>query len=124
VGVLLGNGDGTFKPAALYNSGGSNALSVVVADVNGDGNPDLVVPDCVPSGSSCAHVNRTVGILLGKGDGTFRAAVTYDYGVMLRNQSRVADVNGDASFRPGPRPSDFEKWSWGVWRTCNQEPST
>ena len=82
------------------------------------------MPDCVPSGSTCADVNRTVGILLGKGGGTFRAAVTYDSGVMLRNQPRVADLNGDASFRPRPQRSDFKKWSWGVLRTCNQEPST
>jgi hypothetical protein len=33
VGVLLGNGDGTFQTAVPYNSGGSGPASVAVADV-------------------------------------------------------------------------------------------
>jgi hypothetical protein len=36
-GVLLGNGDGTFKPAVTYGSG----ASITVGDVNSDGKPDL-----------------------------------------------------------------------------------
>jgi hypothetical protein len=42
VGVLLGNGDGTFQPAVTYGSGGQVADSVAVADLNGDGKPDLL----------------------------------------------------------------------------------
>ena len=48
VGVLLGNGDGTFQTAVTYGSGGYWANSVAVADVNGDGKPDLLVANfCV-----------------------------------------------------------------------------
>jgi hypothetical protein len=48
VGVLLGNGDGTFQPAVTYSSGGYAATSVAVADVNGDGKPDIIVANvCV-----------------------------------------------------------------------------
>src|ERR1019366_8790300 len=36
VGVLLGNGDGTFKPAVIYDSGGTTAGALILADVNGD----------------------------------------------------------------------------------------
>jgi len=43
VGVLLGNGDGTFRPTVTYSSGGSGPTSVAVADLNGDSYPDLVV---------------------------------------------------------------------------------
>ncbi len=43
MGVLLGNGDGTFQTAVTYDSGGYAANSVAVADVNGDGKPDLLV---------------------------------------------------------------------------------
>ena len=42
VGRLLGNGDGTFQTAVSYGSGGE-AMSVAIADVNGDGKPDLLV---------------------------------------------------------------------------------
>jgi hypothetical protein len=39
--VLLGNGDGTFNSARYYVAG-SDPESIVAADVNGDGRPDLV----------------------------------------------------------------------------------
>jgi len=93
VGVLLGNGDGTFQPVVNYGSGGQYAYSVAVADVNGDGKPDLlVVNQCVTS-SSCA--NGVVGVLLGNGDGTFRTAVSYGSGGQYPDSIAVADVNGD-----------------------------
>jgi hypothetical protein len=92
VAILLGKGDGTFTPAVAYDSGGQVAMSVAVADVNGDGNPDLMVADC--SSSDCA--NGTVGVLLGKGDGTFQAAVSYDSGGPHAISVAVADVNGDS----------------------------
>jgi hypothetical protein len=91
VGVLLGNGDGTFQPAVTYGSGGMSPVSVAVADVNGDGKPDLLVAN------ECADDNcdGSVGVLLGNGDGTFRAAVTYSSGGIYGLSVAVADVNGD-----------------------------
>ena len=61
VGILLGNGDGTFQPAVNYATGGGG-YRIVVADFNGDGKPDLGVS--LPFGNA-------IVILLGKGDGTF-----------------------------------------------------
>jgi hypothetical protein len=90
VGVLLGNGDGTFQTAVTYGSG-SGAYSVAVADVNGDGKLDLLVGN---SGGS--SYSGSVGVLLGNGDGTFQTVVTYETGVALHVSSlAVADVNGD-----------------------------
>src|SRR5215467_792786 len=40
VSILLGKGDGTFRPQISYSLD-SGAASVVVADFNGDGNPDI-----------------------------------------------------------------------------------
>ncbi len=46
VRVFLGNGDGTFQPAGIYNTG-RGPTAVAVADFNGDGIPDLAVADGV-----------------------------------------------------------------------------
>ena len=92
VGVLLGNGDGTFQTPVSYSSGGYEADSVVVEDVNGDGKPDLVVANQCTSSSNC---NGTVGVLLGNGDGTFQSPVSYSTGGFDAQSVAVADVNGD-----------------------------
>jgi hypothetical protein len=63
VQIFLGNGDGTFKTGKSYATG-ANALHVAVADLNSDGNLDLVV-----SGDGTSAIS----VLLGNGDGTFRA---------------------------------------------------
>jgi hypothetical protein len=92
VSVLLGNGDGTFGAAVLYNSGGSAPWSVAVADVNGDHKPDLVVANSCWCGR-----DASVGVLLGNGDGTFQSAVTYDSGGELAVSVVIADVNRDGT---------------------------
>jgi hypothetical protein len=93
--VLLGNGDGTFKEPVRYNSGGGQASSVAVADVNGDGKPDLVVANtCARSGVDGCN-NGSVGILLGNGDGTFQTAVPYSSGGYYAVSVALADVDGD-----------------------------
>jgi hypothetical protein len=86
VSVLLGNGDGTFQPAVNF-AAGANASTVAVADFNGDHIPDLAVGHFSASAT-------TVSVLLGVGDGTFKAPVDYTVG-----QSPiwviVTDLNGD-----------------------------
>jgi hypothetical protein len=94
VGVLLGNGDGTFQPVVTYGSGGIGVSSVAVADVNGDGKPDLIV------GNQCAsncelNGNGVVGVLLGNGDGTFQSVASYYAGGQGAYSLAVGDLNGD-----------------------------
>ena len=96
VGVLLGNGDGTFQAPVAYNSGGYYAYSVAVADVNGDDKPDIVVANCGPVGvGACQTEPAVVGVLLGNGDGTFQAALPYGSGGYGAYSVAVGDVNGD-----------------------------
>jgi hypothetical protein len=67
--VFIGNGDGTFQKGVTYATG-VTPVYVASADVNVDGNLDLVVAD-----SGVATTSNTVGnsvsVFLGNGDGTF-----------------------------------------------------
>ncbi|HET6179104.1 MAG TPA: FG-GAP-like repeat-containing protein [Candidatus Sulfotelmatobacter sp.] len=99
VGVLLGNGDGTFQTAVTYDTAGFFAYSVAVADVNGDHKPDIVVANFCGLTDDCElSLGRsgTVSVLLGNGDGTFQAAVAYDPGGFFPISVALADVNGDS----------------------------
>jgi hypothetical protein len=99
VSVSLGSGDGTFQPRKLFASGGQSAVSVALADVNGDSKPDVVVANCSPAGHLylCELTSKSfVSVRLGNGDGTFKGAVNYSSG---GNQPRwvfAGDVNGDS----------------------------
>jgi hypothetical protein len=98
IGVLLGNGDGTFQSVVLYYSGSQSTKSVAIADLNGDGKLDVVVTNCSSAhGSSCYHNkdSGSLGILLGNGDGTLQAVVTYPTGGASPYAVKVADVNAD-----------------------------
>jgi len=93
VGILLGNGDGTFKPAVTYPSGGQGAYSLVSADFNNDGFFDLaVVNNC--ANSTCSS-GGAVGVLLGNGDGTFQPPIVSPSGGLYAYSLAVADFNSD-----------------------------
>ncbi|HSC09511.1 MAG TPA: FG-GAP-like repeat-containing protein [Rhodanobacteraceae bacterium] len=62
VSVLLGNGDGSFKPQTLY-AAGSYPQSLALGDFDNDGNADIVVAN---------RVSGTISLLSGNGDGTFQ----------------------------------------------------
>jgi hypothetical protein len=96
VTVLLGNGDGTLRPSVTYSSGGFNAVSELIGKVAGDTKADIIVVNECQSAANCnGSVDGTVGILLGKGDGTFRPAATYDAGGIYPRSIAFFDTNED-----------------------------
>ncbi|MBK9965663.1 MAG: VCBS repeat-containing protein [Holophagales bacterium] len=87
VRVRLNDGTGAFPTSTTYTAG-SEPNAVAVGDLNGDVLLDLAVAN--RSGSS-------VSVLLGNGDGTFVAAVTFSTGALGSNPYSVAigDLNAD-----------------------------
>jgi hypothetical protein len=87
ISVLLGKGNGTFATQVKYaaGTGGPDPVSIVAADVNGDGKPDLIVAD---SGTN------KISVLINSGTGTFGTAVPYSVG-KVPSAVAVGDLNGD-----------------------------
>jgi hypothetical protein len=88
VNFLLGNGDGTFLLGTEIT--GFGGWGLLVADLNGDGNLDLV------ANNAPADANGFVSLLdvcLGNGDGTFQVPV--NYGRYQGFLPGLADFNGD-----------------------------
>lgn len=84
VTLLLGNGDGTFQALRGFDVA-SRPLAVAIADMNSDGNPDIV---------SAGSDGDSVSVLVGKGDGTFSLQQAADVGAAA-TAIAVADVDGD-----------------------------
>jgi hypothetical protein len=85
ISLLLGNGNGTFKPHVEFSIG-FNDVGVAVADLNGDGKQDLVVTDDSGTGD--------ITVALGNGNGTFAAGKNYSAG-SYPFAATVTDLNGD-----------------------------
>jgi hypothetical protein len=90
VSILLGNGDGTFRPPTSFNVPWP-PRSLAVGDFDGDGTPDLAV---TYTGFDFGPFGHEVGIWLGNGDGTFREGTRVTVGT-LPYFVTVADFNGD-----------------------------
>jgi hypothetical protein len=72
IGVMLGNGDGTFQLPTFYTADPLNErqFTFAVGDINSDGKPDLLVSEYEDS------TNPQFVVFLGNGDGTFQAPQT------------------------------------------------
>jgi hypothetical protein len=92
VSVFLNNGDGTFAAPVDYPVGGAigAVLFITEADLNADGNADLLVIDL--AGIS----NRFLYILLGNGDGTFQPAKLIEAGAQP-DYVAAGDFNRDGN---------------------------
>lgn len=94
IGVMLGNGGTSFQPPVTRELPNSNVYSPVsytysIADVNGDGKPDLILSATGPLADFDG-----ISFLEGNGDGTFQDPVSIAAGVMATALA-LTDLNAD-----------------------------
>jgi Bacterial Ig-like domain (group 3)/FG-GAP-like repeat/FG-GAP repeat len=104
VDVYLGNGDGTLTLKTSYATM-FGAQTLTIADLDGDGNPDIFVG--AAQGGVFGEDQNTLGVfqsLMGKGDGTFVAAANYSASPAFGANAAefgsgfdVADFNSDGT---------------------------
>ena len=90
LGVFRGRSDGTFAGQVTTPLTGSFSATLVVADFDGDGNPDVAV-----------GFGSSVGVLLGNGDGTFRPQTTYtvtEFGLVSGDFDGDGDIDIATSY--------------------------
>jgi hypothetical protein len=85
VTVFLGNGKGNFHSTPVSPETGSIPDTILVADFNGDGKPDLLTSN---AGSN------TISLLLGEGHGAFAEAQSFAAGTDPLGAA-LGDFNGD-----------------------------
>lgn len=87
VKVSLGRGDGTFAPPTSLSTPGNNVRDPLIADFNGDGQPDIAV--------TSQGMGRFVRVMLGNGNGTFQPPKSSLIGGSYPVEPVVADMNND-----------------------------
>ncbi len=89
--VYLNDGSGNFPTSTLVNTGGTGTSFLQAADMNGDGNLDLIASNGNSGGQG------SVAVLLGNGAGNFTPALgsPVDAGGRQSSGVAVADFNGD-----------------------------
>jgi flagellin-like hook-associated protein FlgL len=88
--VRLGRGDGTFGAAVSWQTESGLTNDLALADLTGDGILDLIT-----AGSSPFVDGGYATVRVGKGDGTFAAAFSYDTEPGTSKSLSVGDLNGD-----------------------------
>jgi hypothetical protein len=104
VAVMLGNGNGTFQPSRIFDTGVSGEQTVVAGDFNRDGKADVATGNWSNFYESELGFQLwdSVSILPGDGTGRLGRATTYslDYSnfssyMNTHNSLNTADLNGD-----------------------------
>jgi hypothetical protein len=139
IGILLGNGDGTFQSAVISSfstDGFTPSRSAAIGDFNGDGREDVAVGSGTVEHDEDGNGNLV--ILLGNGDGTFQPLPAFDVGfkplyfvtgkfteegkidlaIAARDNVFGSDIrillgNGDGTFSPASNPEGTQGYGFG-----------
>ncbi|MHB1843833.1 MAG: FG-GAP repeat domain-containing protein [Deltaproteobacteria bacterium] len=103
IGLLLGNGDGTFAAMQVVQASNTpttdTVTAIAVGDLSGDGKPDLAVLLATAVGITNVSQGDALVILTNQGGGTFSASkdafLGDGSGVATASTVMIGDLNGD-----------------------------
>ena len=96
VGVMLGNGEGSFGALSTVPGTGTtfaSGITAVVADFNNDGKLDIVAG----IQTAGATIQGMIQVSLGNGDGTFQSALSVPNVSSVTSPMLLGDFNGDGN---------------------------
>jgi FG-GAP-like repeat len=101
IDVFMGNGNGTFQPAVAYSTGttGSYPRDVQVADLTGNGIPDLIIDNLGVGNTGVdfaadGYWNGSIAVMYGNANGTFQAPIEYN-SIYAPGWAVVGNFTGD-----------------------------
>lgn len=89
VGVLHGNGDGTFSAPAEFDTHQKQGYEVNLADMNGDGSPDIISAD----------INASISVLLNRTSASATLSNVAISGSRSDQKQVVANYSGDTRYK-------------------------
>ncbi|MCB0329799.1 MAG: VCBS repeat-containing protein [Bdellovibrionales bacterium] len=88
--VYTQDANGNFNATGGFQTSTYLGLDVELADINGDGNLDVLT-----TGTQSGYSSGQVTVRLGNGDGTFGSGVEYQMNDLISFTTELADLNGD-----------------------------
>ncbi len=98
--VAYGNGDGSFQQPVTPSFLSSGFEGTYAADVTGDGKPDIIAVNPIPSASQGSSIPLEVTVFANQGSGNFQSLGVFTLGTGLPGPVSLAslsfvDLNGD-----------------------------
>jgi hypothetical protein len=125
ISIYRGSGNGNFALAGTPVAITKACAGLTAGDINGDGNPDLVVVERTCTDSGCAHYQKAIAVYKGDGTGNFGAPVITSAVGSILDSNRIS--GGFLHDFQGADLADFNQDGFLdviMAQCCHRDPTT